>query len=181
MTCKNCDCNTTKAPTLKFFKTHPDVPTPAYGTDQAACFDLSYCAAGKEYVKAWRHGGQHEFYLNDTKDITLLPGYIYMLPTGLIFDIPEGFSLRVHPRSSTGLKYGLIQPNSEGVIDADYTQESFLLFAVGPDVERLANIPHLTRLAQAELVPMVRPYLIDTNVAPSQKGNRIGGFGSTGA
>jgi len=181
MACKNCECGTTKAPTLKFFKTHPDVPSPAYGTDQAACFDLAYCAAGKEYVTAWRHGVKHEFYLNDGKDLVLLPGYIYMLPTGLIFDVPEGFSLRVHPRSSTGLKYGLIQPNSEGVIDADYTQESFLLFTAVVDVGMTVRIPHLTRLAQAELVPMVRPLLIDTNIAPSQKGNRVGGFGSTGA
>jgi dUTP pyrophosphatase len=37
-----------------------------------------------------------------------------LIPTGLIFDIPEGYSIRIHPRSGMALKYGLILANCRG-------------------------------------------------------------------
>ena len=40
--------------------------------------------------------------------VDLYPGERILVPTGLIFNIPEGHSVRLHARSSVSLKKGLI-------------------------------------------------------------------------
>ncbi|MDE0518504.1 MAG: hypothetical protein OXH36_02965, partial [Bdellovibrionales bacterium] len=40
------------------------------------------------------------------------------IPTGLCFEIPNGFELQVRPRSGLSLKKGLSIPNSPGTIDS---------------------------------------------------------------
>ena len=42
-----------------------------------------------------------------------------LVPTGLIFDIPEEYYLKVYTRSSSPLKNGLMLANSTGIIDSD--------------------------------------------------------------
>ena len=43
-----------------------------------------------------------------------------LLPLGVAMLLPEGFEAMVLPRSSTFKKYGILQVNSEGVIDNSY-------------------------------------------------------------
>jgi dUTP pyrophosphatase len=43
-----------------------------------------------------------------------------LLPLGVAMQLPEGFEAMVLPRSSTFKKYGILQVNSEGVIDNSY-------------------------------------------------------------
>jgi len=48
------------------------------------------------------------------------PHSIELIPSNVIVKVPEGYMLMVVPRSSTPAKYGLIIPNSPGIIDQDY-------------------------------------------------------------
>lgn len=43
-----------------------------------------------------------------------------LLPLGVAIKLPDGFEAMVLPRSSTFKKYGILQTNSEGVIDNTY-------------------------------------------------------------
>ena len=99
-----------------------------------------------------------------------------MLPTGIIFDIPEGYSVRLYPRSSTCLKYGLVLANNTGIIDADYVEENFMIFRALKPV----RIEVGTRLAQFEMVKLIRPDCNIITEKPKQKTDRKGGYGSTG-
>lgn len=166
-------------PVLKYRKLHPEVPTPAYGTNSAACFDLAYFAKHTNKIVHYKNTQKHEMeILNPERTILLTNGSTYLIPTGLIFDIPEGYSLRVHARSSLPLKIGLFIANGQGIVDSDYTNETFILVKA---INSYSQLVHLTRIAQAELVPVVRPELIESFDELTQKGNRVGGFGSTGA
>lgn len=49
--------------------------------------------------------------------VVIKPFERVLAPTGLIFEIPEGFELQVRPRSGLALKKGLTLPNSPGTID----------------------------------------------------------------
>ena len=101
-----------------------------------------------------------------------------MIPTGYILDIPEGYSVRLHPRSGLSLRHGIVLANCEAVIDSDYFDELFLLIQNNSEVS--VNIHHGERLAQAELVKCEKYIIEETSVQPTQRTDRVGGLGSTG-
>ena len=70
---------------------------PAYQTDGAAGFDLAASRA-----------------------MTVQPGEVTLVPTGLIIEVPAGHFLGIFARSSTPLKRGLMVANGVGIVDSDY-------------------------------------------------------------
>jgi dUTP pyrophosphatase len=151
---------------------------PKFGTKQAACFDISFQAEGKA-----TYSGYNSFNAPFTRSLSsgsirIMPGDRILVPTGLIFDIPEGYSVRIHPRSGLSYKQGLILANLEAVIDSDYIQETFILLTNRSEVDQTIN--NGDRIAQAELVKKEEYVLWEIMEAPTQKTDRIGGLGSTG-
>lgn len=170
---------------LKVFMANENAIMPKYGTQFAACFDFHACLKGVETVTAFDTKNEKVEVAVETDDdgksyIDLQPGYRYLVPTGLIFDIPNYLSMRAHPRSGLSVKHGIALVNCEGVIDPDYVEETKLtLFNVSEVPFRLF---HGERAAQGEMVEVdnrvVQFYRIPRR--PNQKGDRAGGFGSTG-
>jgi len=163
---------------LNIYKTNPNVVLPKFGTKQAACFDISFQAEGKA-----TYSGYNSFNAPFTRSLSsgsirIMPGDRILVPTGLIFDIPEGYSVRIHPRSGLSYKQGLILANLEAVIDSDYIQETFILLTNRSEVDQTIN--NGDRIAQAELVKKEEYVLWEIMEAPTQKTDRIGGLGSTG-
>lgn len=165
--------------TLKIYKTHPDIVLPAFGTQQAACFDLAYQPHGKSSYSGYdAFNGPLTRPINNTGQLIIMPKDRVMVPTGLIFDIPEGYSIRIHPRSGLSYKQGLVLANLEAVIDSDYVHETFVLLTnLG---ENHQVIKPGDRIAQAELVPQLKYNIVQITEAPTQKTDRVGGLGSTG-
>src|SRR5438128_4676356 len=103
---------------------------PEYGTERSACADLRGSLDYPESVKILEATNTeaiprivvHRPY----KFLLVPPQGRALIPTGLIFDIPEGYSLRVHPRSGLSFKLGLTVVCGEGVIDEDYQNELFV-------------------------------------------------------
>jgi len=99
--------------TLKIFKTHPEVQLPKFATKQSACFDISYQAWGKGSYKGYNKvNANFERQIGSGAEgvITITPGDRVMIPTGMILDIPEGYSVRLHPRSGLPLQYTFGDP-----------------------------------------------------------------------
>lgn len=163
---------------LNVYKTHPNIQLPKFGTKQAACFDISFQAAGKYEFEGYnQYNAPFARPINDGK-IRIMPGDRIKVPTGLIFDIPEGYSVRIHPRSGLAYKQGLVLANLEAVIDSDYIDETFILITNRTEVDQ--TITSGDRIAQAELVKTQEYVLWEIFDAPKQKTDRQGGFGSTG-
>lgn len=153
------------------------VPTPA--TANSACFDLAANLVPGTPVKLWdEYNAPQTRTVDDCGEIMIDMMERMLVPTGLIFDIPDGWSLRLHPRSGTALKKGLNLANCEGVVDSDYVHETFLLI-INNSLTRV-TIEHGERLAQGEFVPVCSFPLVRLESAPLQKTDRIGGLGSTG-
>ena len=165
-------------PDLSFFKIMPHAIAPKWGTQQAACFDLAACLLDTETVTYYTP--QNEKLQQSVKDgvVTILPGERMMIPTGLIFDIKKGFSIRIHSRSGMAVKNGLVLANHEGVIDSDYVDPTYLVMHNVSSV--MQSINHGDRLAQGELVPDIAYEVLETTERPKPKTERAGGFGSTG-
>jgi dUTP pyrophosphatase len=108
-----------------------------------------------------------------------MPGERAMVRTGLTFNLPSDYSLRIHPRSGMALKYGLTLANCEGVVDEDYTYETKLI-VLNTNTQEPVKIYNRDRIAQAELVKYEQCKFAEIYEQPGLKTDRVGGFGSTG-
>lgn len=107
---------------------------------------------------------------------SLLPRNIFVIPTGLAFELPEGIGLDIRPRSGLA-SAGLMILNSPGTLDSDYRGElkvAVINFSGGPFLiekgDRIAQLrPIRTMDMQWEEVE---------NLSGTERGE--GGFGSSG-
>ena len=164
--------------TLTVYKLHPEVVAPDFATEQSACFDIAFQAHGKFTYKGYSYGNkQFERSLADGT-LVINSGDRVLVPTGLILDIPEGHSVRLHPRSGLSYKQGLVLANAEAVIDSDYVEELFVIL-YNNSLNQI-TIHNGDRIAQGELVEKLVYDIGITNIRPERKTNRDGGLGSTG-
>ena len=166
--------------TLKIYKLYPGVKIPKHQTEQSACFDLSFHGVAGVPITGYTATNKpiERFITFDRQALTISPGDRILLPTGMILDIPDGHSVRVHARSGLSLKQGLVLANAEGVIDSDYVEEVMVLMHNISD--NSINIQTGDRIAQAELVRDLDYAIEESAVRPGVKTTRIGGMGSTG-
>lgn len=168
---------------LGFHFLYPGVKTPGFATEASGCFDLeTYLGDALTSIKYYNSNNQEgQLKIREDADgsryVLLNPGDRALLPTGLVFDIPNGFALHVLPRSSAGVKKGLGMPHSLGYIDEDYVHECFV--AVKNESTTKVRVDHKERVAQATLVRYFHPSFKFLQDAPTQKTSRNGGVGST--
>ena len=109
--------------------------------------------------------------------LTLEPGAIALVPTGLALAIPAGFEGQVRPRSGIATKHGVTVPNAPGTIDSDYRGElkvALINLGRAPFV-----IEHGMRVAQLVIAPVAHAKLVESaDLGDTARG--AGGFGSTG-
>lgn len=168
---------------LKVFKVNPQARIPNYETKKAACFDLSVLIIKDDPITFYIGKRKQEVYsLHDGENgkeyINLMPNERALIRTGLIFDIPEEYSIRLHSRSGMALKYGLVLANGEGIVDEDYTHETKIILLNTSN--EAVKVYHGDRIAQGEIVKYEQAELYETYEKPGQKTDRVGGFGSTG-
>ena len=169
---------------LKYFKLHDDAKEPIFATDGSACFDIHaylhkpVTVHRMENYKEKIHPERIQWEDIEELQISIAPADRILIPTGLVFDIPEGYSVRIHPRSSISLKKGLSPTNGEGIVDSDYYHETFIMLTNTSADE--VRITHGERIAQGELVKKEIYTLEETFRQPEQTTQRVGGFGSTG-
>jgi dUTP pyrophosphatase len=134
------------------------LPLPAYETAGAAGMDL---------IAAVEEGSGLE----------LSPGTRKLVPTGLIFQLPEGYEGQVRPRSGLAFRNGITVANAPGTIDSDYRGEvQVLLVNLGQDN---FTVTRGMRVAQFVVAPVVTAELVETDVI-NETIRGAGGFGSTG-
>lgn len=109
--------------------------------------------------------------------LVIYPGERVLVPTGLSFEIPEGFEIQVRSRSGLAAKQGISVLNSPGTVDADYRGEVKVILAnLGKDPVEIHN---QDRIAQFILAPVFQAELQWVHeLGETQRG--AGGFGSTG-
>ena len=174
-----------KITSLKFYKTNEQAQLPVFATKQSACFDMFANLILDETVMYYNSLTTKElprrvsFDINSNRQFLQLNNMERMLiPTGLIANIPKGFSVRLHSRSGLAFKQGVYLANCEGIIDSDYVDPIYAM------VTSISNVPVRIydgdRICQGELVRCEKYTLDESDEAPSQKTDREGGFGSTG-
>ncbi|MGV1871008.1 dUTP diphosphatase [Agrobacterium rosae] len=138
---------------------HADgIELPSYETSCAAGMDLRAAVPAHE-------------------PLVLKPGARALVPTGFIFEVPQGFEAQIRPRSGLAIKNGITCLNTPGTVDSDYRGEVKVILAnLGQDdfvIERGM------RIAQMVIAPVTQVAVFEvTETSDTARGT--GGFGSTG-
>jgi len=166
---------------LRYYKLNPEVKNPYRATSGSACFDLYSFLPDESEVTVYRNDFEETEKVTRVvklKRVPINPKERILIPTGLILDIPKGYSVRLYPRSSLALKQGLTLANNVGIIDSDYVEPVFaMIFNMSGYVK---YINHEERICQAELFKDQPHVLEEVLERPERKTERDGGFGSTG-
>ena len=116
--------------------------------------------------------------LYSAAEVTIEAGQMGQIPTGVKAYFQDDEVLYLYSRSSFPIKYGLILPNSVGVIDADYynnsNNEGELFLLVYNITNYAVTVPQNERIAQAVFAKVLRS---DDDLVNDEI--RKGGFGST--
>lgn len=109
--------------------------------------------------------------------VTIPPGGVAMVSTGLRMEIPFGYEGQVRPRSGLAARHGVTLLNSPGTIDSDYRGVvQVIVVNHGPDPFTVA---HGDRIAQLVIAPVTAAvFAAAEELAPSDRAD--GGFGHTG-
>lgn len=143
------------------FVNESDNPNPEYATNGSSGFDL----------RANLPNGS----------IEIPSGEVRLIPTGLYFDIPEGFEIQVRPRSGLAAKNSVTVLNTPGTVDSDYTGEvKVILINHGKET---FTVNHGDRIAQAVFATVLGKSIVNLKqiseiIKNTERGS--GGFGSTG-
>ena len=109
--------------------------------------------------------------------VTIPAGKSAMIPTGLFFEIPEGYEVQVRPRSGLAAKNGVTVLNTPGTIDSDYRGEIKVILINLGDSDFTVNSGD--RIAQMIIAPVIQAgFTMVENLSETERG--AGGFGSTG-
>jgi dUTP pyrophosphatase len=143
------------------FKNESTNPDPEYATSGSSGFDLR---------------------ANLTETIKLSPqGGFAIIPTGLYFELPEGFEIQVRSRSGLAAKNQVCVLNSPGTVDADYRGEiKVILINHGLNEFYVENGD---RIAQGVIASVIGKNVLTLNTVKEINENterNSGGFGSTG-
>ena len=99
--------------------------------------------------------------------------------THIVFDLDDIQSMRIHPRSGLAWKKGITLANCEGVVDADYVQQTYVMLYNLSD--EIFTVSDGDRIAQGEVLETYSKFVFEEVFdEPETKTSRTGGFGSTG-
>lgn len=167
---------------MKVFRLNPNAAMPEFATEGSACFDLRACFDEGMVITTYNpHNKKIQLPVKSGANclqIQAQPQFRTLIPTGLIFNIPKNHVLKCYSRSGMSIKYGLALTNGTGIIDSDYVDEVFISLYNMNDTP--ITIYDGDRLAQAMLEKTITYTLEEAQRRPSQKTDRVGGFGSTG-
>ncbi|MBM3193611.1 MAG: dUTP diphosphatase [Chlamydiae bacterium] len=118
-----------------------------------------------------------DVYANISEPLILKSQESMLVPTGLFFEIPEGYEIQVRPRSGLALKNQITVLNTPGTIDSDYRGELKVIL-INHGKQEFVIEPKM-RIAQIVLAKVVRAeFVLAETVSSSERGSN--GFGHTG-
>ena len=142
--------------------------------------DLKYTNDSENKEPEYAYESDSGFDLRSTEEVWIQENGRKLIPTGLRFDIPDGYEIQVRSKSGLALNQGLMVLNSPGTVDSGYQGEvKVILF--NTTNERI-KIEKGQKIAQAVLCPVLNGKWVDLVKVESiqEKDRNDKGFGSTG-
>ena len=128
----------------------------------------------------YNYGSDSGFDLHSVEDVVIPAFGRALVPSGLSFDIKDGFEIQVRTKSGLAINQGLMVLNSPGTVDNGYTGEvKGIIFNTNQTEVR---IPKGMKFGQAVVCPVVNGAWVELNQVNeiNKKERGANGFGSTG-
>jgi len=128
----------------------------------------------------YNYGSDSGFDLHSVEDVVIPPFGRALVPSGLSFDIKDGFEIQVRTKSGLAINQGLMVLNSPGTVDNGYTGEVKGIIFNTNSTE--VKIPKGMKFGQAVVCPVVNGAWVELNQVDqiNKKERGANGFGSTG-
>ena len=111
------------------------------------------------------------------RSVTLQPGEIAKIPTGLTLAIPRGWEAQIRPRSGLAVKHAITLPNAPATIDSDYRGELLVpLINLGREA---FTVDRGMRIAQMIVARVASATWVEVEELPATERGEAG-FGHTG-
>jgi len=112
-----------------------------------------------------------------TEEITIPPGELRMIPTGIAVQLPPGYEIQVRSKGGIASKKQCFVLNSPGTVDEGYRGEIMVIMQnVGKDEETFNKGDKVAQLVVAPYIQAT--FLEQAELTDTMRG--AGGFGSTG-
>lgn len=142
---------------LPFAKVHPDAVAPKYNYPSDSGFDL-----------------------HSVTSLHIQPLSRALVPTGLKFNIKDGYEIQVRPKSGLAINQGLTVLNTPGTVDSGYDGEVKVILY--NSTQNTIEIIKGQKIAQACVCPVVNGRWLNpievNEITDKDRGSN--GFGSTG-
>lgn len=143
---------------VDFVKLSPSAQAPTQGSEWAAGYDLHADLEGSSYI-------------------SLAPGEVRKISSGIAIALPRETFGAIYPRSGNATKRGLVLANTVGIIDADYRGP--VIIALKNTSDQVQTIEHGERIAQL-IVQSFLPVAFKEVDSIGTTARGTNGFGSTG-
>ena len=142
--------------------------------------DLEYTNSSDNKEPEYAYDSDSGFDLRSTEELWVQAHDRKLIPTGLRFDIPDGYEIQVRSKSGLALNQGLMVLNSPGTVDSGY-QGEIKVIIFNTTNERI-KIEKGQKIAQAVLCPVVGGKWVNLIQVEKieDKDRNNNGFGSTG-
>ena len=142
--------------------------------------ELNYTNNSDNKDPEYAYESDSGFDLRSTEELWIQANGRLLVPTGLCFDIPDGYEIQVRSKSGLALNQGLMVLNSPGTVDSGYQGEVKVII-FNTTNERI-KIEKGQKIAQAVLCPVVNGKWVDLVKVEEigEKDRNDKGFGSTG-
>jgi dUTP pyrophosphatase len=142
--------------------------------------ELNYTNSSDNNEPEYAYDSDSGFDLRSTEELWVQGNDRKLIPTGLRFDIPDGYEIQVRSKSGLALNQGLMVLNSPGTVDSGY-QGEIKVIIFNTTNERI-KIEKGQKIAQAVLCPVVNGKWVKLVKVEEigEKDRNDKGFGSTG-
>ena len=122
------------------------------------------------------HAAGYDLYSCNEEDMTIKPGEVVLVPTGIAISLPIGYEAQIRPRSGLAIKHQIGVLNSPGTIDADYRGEiKVILFNFGKTNFIISNHTRIAQMVVSHHESI--DFVITDKLDGTDRGS--GGFGHT--
>ena len=142
--------------------------------------ELRYTNESQNKAPEYAYESDSGFDLRSSEDVIVKSFGRCLVPTGMRFDIPDGYEIQVRSKSGLALNQGLMVLNSPGTVDSGYQGEVKVIIFNTSSEE--IKIEKGQKIAQAVLCPVVCGKWLNLvkvdKIKDKDRSNN--GFGSTG-
>jgi dUTPase len=154
------------------YRLYDDATIPGYSSGSSSCFDLrAYLGSDVVCVDTYNRMLMHNVRTvgliperDNRRGVRIEPGECVYIPTGLAFDIAEGYVMSIYPRKAMSGKKHLRLANCTDIIEVADKRPVVVL--VYNDSQERQSIVHDERIAVSEIRPAYRASFFEMKTQP---------------